>query len=106
VTGLTNVDADLIGRRSVERDSWDDLTTTGGIYQTANWGLRRPMPLLGGSPRAPPLMDRTRPRGRELGSSDLPAGGVEGPLTQYAPFVFQYLLVCHRGAGTARHIVD
>ena len=25
VTGLTNVDADLIGRRSVERDSWNDL---------------------------------------------------------------------------------
>jgi hypothetical protein len=27
VTGLTNADADLIGRRSVERDSWNDLTT-------------------------------------------------------------------------------
>jgi hypothetical protein len=27
VTGLTNVDADLIGRRSAERDSWNDLTT-------------------------------------------------------------------------------
>jgi hypothetical protein len=27
VTGLTNVDADLIGRRSVERGSWNDLTT-------------------------------------------------------------------------------
>jgi hypothetical protein len=27
MTGLTNVDADLIGRRSVERDSWNDLTT-------------------------------------------------------------------------------
>jgi hypothetical protein len=29
VTGLTNVDADLIGRRSAERDSWNDLTTAG-----------------------------------------------------------------------------
>jgi hypothetical protein len=29
VTGLTNVDADLIGRRSVERDSWNDLATAG-----------------------------------------------------------------------------
>jgi hypothetical protein len=56
---------------------------------------------LAGSPRAPPLMYRTRPRGRELGSSDLPAGGVESPLIQYAPFVFPYSLVCHRGAGTA-----
>jgi hypothetical protein len=27
VTGLTNADADLIGRRSVERDSWNDLAT-------------------------------------------------------------------------------
>ena len=29
MTGLTNVDADLIGRRSVERDSWNDLGTAG-----------------------------------------------------------------------------
>jgi hypothetical protein len=29
VTGLTNADADLIGRRSVERGSWNDLTTAG-----------------------------------------------------------------------------
>jgi hypothetical protein len=31
VTGLTNVDADLIGRRSrsAERGSWDDLTAVG-----------------------------------------------------------------------------
>jgi hypothetical protein len=30
VTGLTNADADLIGRRSAERgDSWNDLTTAG-----------------------------------------------------------------------------
>jgi hypothetical protein len=27
VTGSTNADADLIGRRSVERGSWNDLTT-------------------------------------------------------------------------------
>jgi hypothetical protein len=27
VTGLTDVDADLIGRWSAERDSWNDLTT-------------------------------------------------------------------------------
>jgi hypothetical protein len=27
VTGLANVDADLIARRSAERDSWNDLAT-------------------------------------------------------------------------------
>jgi hypothetical protein len=29
VTGLTNVDANLICRRGVERDSWNDLATAG-----------------------------------------------------------------------------
>jgi hypothetical protein len=29
VTGLTNADADLIGRRSAERYSWNDLATAG-----------------------------------------------------------------------------
>jgi hypothetical protein len=64
------------------------VTRPAGTYQTANLGLRRQTPLLLGSPRAPPLMYRIRPRGRELGSSDpyrdLPAGGgVEAPLIQH-----------------------
>jgi hypothetical protein len=36
VTSLTNADADLIGRRSVERGSWNDLTTAADTPEFLN----------------------------------------------------------------------